>query len=309
MSFEGRDIVTFDDLTNDDVQKILAVAKDMKRYARGERSSNMLQGKILATLFYEPSTRTRLSFEAAMHRLGGSVIGFSSTEGTSVKKGECLADTIRTVENYSDIIVLRHPMMGAARAAAEVAKIPIINAGDGSGQHPTQTLLDLYTINEEKGRLSNLNIALMGDLKYGRTVHSLSIALARFNKRLYFISPETLKMPTEIINDLKDMNVEIIETTNLKDVINELDVLYVTRIQKERFPDITEYEKVEGAYKIDKEILKQAKKDLIIMHPLPRVKEIAFEVDETENAIYFRQVFNGILVRMALLTLILGAVK
>jgi len=307
--FKGRDIVTLDDLTNEDIDKILSTAKKMEKYARGDPPSNLLAGKILATLFFEPSTRTRLSFESAMHRLGGSVIGFTSTESSSVAKGETLADTIRTVENYADVIVLRHPKMGAARAAAEVARVPLINAGDGSGQHPTQTLLDLYTIKESKGRLSNLNIALLGDLKYGRTVHSLSLALGRFNKKLYFISPETLRMPTEIINDLKEAGVEIIETTNLEEVIGELDVLYVTRIQKERFPDITEYEKVEDAYRIDKEILSKAKSDLIVMHPLPRVKEISYEVDSLPNAIYFKQVFNGLLVRMALLALILGVVE
>ena len=309
LSLKGRDVISLEDFTKKEIFKILDTATYMEQQLSQKRKLSLLDGYILATLFFEPSTRTRLSFESAMHRLGGSVIGFSSAIGTSVQKGESLADTIRTVEKYCDIIVLRHSRMGAARLAAEVSRVPIINAGDGSGEHPTQTLLDLYTIRKTKGTLENLNIALMGDLKYGRTVHSLSLALSRFNKKLYLISPEMLKMPTEIINELESRGVEIIETSDLSVVLPELDVLYVTRIQKERFPDLQEYEKVKDAYKITKEFLQDAKDTLVIMHPLPRVGEIAYAVDETRHAIYFEQVENGVFVRMALLALILGALE
>ncbi|MEQ9715217.1 MAG: aspartate carbamoyltransferase [Candidatus Asgardarchaeia archaeon] len=309
MGLKGRDVITLEDFSVNEILKILDTARDMEKLLLKKRKMDLLEGYILATLFFEPSTRTRLSFESAMYRLGGSVIGFSSAEGTSVQKGESLADTIRTVEKYSDIIVLRHPRMGAARLAAEVAEIPIINAGDGSGHHPTQTLLDLYTIRKARGTLEKLNIGLLGDLKYGRTVHSLSLVLSKFNKKLYLISPEMLKMPQEIIHELNEKGVETIETSDLEAVLPELDVLYVTRIQKERFPDIQEYERVKGTYKITPELLDRAKDTLIIMHPLPRVDEIDYRVDRTRHAIYFEQVQNGVVVRMALLALILGVIE
>ncbi|MGQ4832667.1 MAG: aspartate carbamoyltransferase [Candidatus Asgardarchaeia archaeon] len=309
MPLKGKDVVTLNDFTEKEILKILDTARDMESLLSQKKRLKMLDGYILATLFFEPSTRTRLSFESAMHRLGGSVIGFSSAIGTSVQKGESLADTIRTVDKYCDIIVLRHSRMGASRLAAEVSRVPVINAGDGSGEHPTQTLLDLYTIRKAKGTIENLNIGLLGDLKYGRTVHSLSLAISRFNKKLYLISPEMLRMPVEITTELKEKGIEIIETSNLEEVLPELDVLYVTRIQKERFPDLQEYEKVKDAYKITKDVLQNAKDTLIIMHPLPRVGEIAYDVDETRHAIYFDQVENGVFVRMALLALILGAVE
>jgi len=273
-----------------------------------QKGSDMLKGKILATLFFEPSTRTRLSFEAAMHKLGGSTIGFAEAEIASVRKGENLADTVRTVENYADVIAIRHPLEGAARLAAEFAKIPIINGGSGAEEHPTQALLDLYTIMKEKGKIDGLKIALVGDLRYGRTVHSLAYALSYYDVELYLVSPESLKMRREVLEEIRE-KIPVTEETDIKKVIPILDVLYVTRIQKERFPDPAEYIKVKGSYKIDLETLSKAKKDLIVMHPLPRVDEISAEVDRTPHARYFQQVWNGIITRMALLALILGAVK
>jgi aspartate carbamoyltransferase catalytic subunit len=304
--FRGRDILSIRDLSRADIQLVLKTARRMVPIALGRRSSRALQSKILGTLFYEPSTRTRLSFESAMNRLGGRVLGFSSAEGTSVQKGETLADTIRMVEAYSDAIVLRHPQEGAARLAAEFTEKPVINAGDGAGQHPTQTLLDLYTIWDEKGGFQGQNVALVGDLKYGRTVHSLTYALAEFGANLTFVSPPTLEMPREIIEAVKEKGLSLKVTHRLEDVIREADVLYVTRIQKERFPDPQEYEKVAGTYRIEANLLREAKRDLIIMHPLPRVTEIASDVDRTKHSLYFKQAFNGVPVRMALLQLILG---
>jgi aspartate carbamoyltransferase catalytic subunit len=305
-SFRGRDILSIRDLSRGDIQLILKTARRMVPVALGRRTSRVLAGKILGTLFYEPSTRTRLSFESAMNRLGGRVIGFTSAEGTSIQKGETLADTVRMVEAYSDAIVLRHPQEGAARLAAEFTEKPVINAGDGAGQHPTQTLLDLYTIWDEKGAIAGENIALVGDLKYGRTVHSLTYALAEFGANLTFVSPPTLEMPREIVEHVKESGVNLRVTHRLKDVIPDADVLYVTRIQKERFPDPQEYEKVAGTYRIDADLLREAKRDLIVMHPLPRVSEIALDVDRTKHSIYFKPAFNGVPVRMALLELILG---
>lgn len=243
-----------------------------------------------------------------MHRLGGAVIGFAEASTSSVKKGESLADTIKTVEQYSDVIVIRHPKEGAARLAAEVAEIPVINAGDGSNQHPTQTLLDLYTIRKEFGKIDGLKIGLLGDLKYGRTVHSLAEALAYYDVELYLISPELLRMPRHIVEELREKGVTVYETSDLMSVIGELDVLYVTRIQKERFPDEQEYLKVRGSYQVNLQVLSKAKETLKVMHPLPRVDEIHPEVDKTKHAIYFKQVFNGIPVRMALLGLVLGVI-
>ncbi len=304
--FRGRDVLSIRDLTRTDIQLVLKTAHRMVPIALGKRASRALDGKILGTLFYEPSTRTRLSFESAMNRLGGRVIGFSSSEGTSVQKGETLADTIRMVEAYADAIVLRHPQEGAARLAAEFTEKPVINAGDGAGQHPTQTLLDLFTITEEKGGIQGQNVALVGDLKYGRTVHSLTYALAEFGADLTFVSPPTLEMPREIVEHVKEKGLSLKVTHRLEDVIRDADVLYVTRIQKERFPDPQEYEKVAGVYRIDSNLLREAKRDLIVMHPLPRVTEIAADVDRTRHALYFKQAFNGVPVRMALLQLILG---
>ncbi|NWG10575.1 aspartate carbamoyltransferase [Candidatus Bathyarchaeota archaeon] len=306
MEFEGRDIISIKDFSREEIDYILRIARTMEPIAA--KGSDMLKGKILATLFFEPSTRTRLSFEAAMHKLGGSTIGFAEAEIASVKKGENLADTVRTVESYADVIALRHPLEGAARLAAEFAKVPILNGGSGAEEHPTQALLDLYTIMKERKKMNELKIAFVGDLRYGRTVHSLAYALSLYNIELYLVSPEFLKMRREVLRTIKE-KITVSETTNLEKIIPLVDVLYVTRIQKERFPDPAEYIKVKGFYKIDMKTLSEAKKDLIILHPLPRVDEIATEVDNTRYARYFQQVWNGIVVRMALLALILGAVK
>ncbi|WP_456474794.1 aspartate carbamoyltransferase [Candidatus Pyrohabitans sp.] len=303
MDFKGRDIISTRDLSKEEIEYILGSAERME--ARLGGNLNLLEGHTLACLFFEPSTRTRLSFEAAMKRLGGRVIGFSKTGTASVAKGENLTDTIKTVACYADIIVVRHPREGAARLAAEVSDVPVINAGDGSNQHPTQTLLDLYTIYKEKGRL-DVRAAIVGDLKYGRTVHSLAHALAVFGASLILVSPSGLEMPPEVLADLREIGAEVRETSNLEEAIGKAEVLYVTRIQKERFPDPEEYEKVKGAYKITPETLKSANEDLIVMHPLPRIDEIAPEVDLTKHARYFHQVRNGLPVRMALLALVLG---
>ena len=303
--FKGRDIVSIKELSKEEMDIIFEVAREMLPIARGERKSDLLDGKILATLFFEPSTRTRLSFESAMHRLGGSVIGFSNPSATSISKGETLADAVRVMDSYSDVIVIRHPYEGSARLAAEFASNPVINAGDGAGQHPTQTLLDLFTIHQEFGELEGLNVALIGDLKYGRTVHSLAYALSYLGANIYLVSPELLRMPSHIIRELKEKPVE---TDKIEDVIEDADVLYVTRIQKERFPDPTEYKKVAGSYRITSELLNKAKEKAIVMHPLPRVDEIEPDVDYTKHARYFQQAFNGVPVRMALLALVLGVV-
>ena len=306
MEFKGRDIVSIKDFSRKEIDYLLNRSQAMEPMAR--KGSDMLKGKILATLFFEPSTRTRLSFEAAMLKLGGSTIGFAEAEIASVRKGENLADTIRTVENYADIIALRHPLEGAAKLAAEFSNVPILNAGSGAEEHPTQAFMDLYTMQKETGKIDGLKIALVGDLRYGRTVHSLAYALSLYNIELYLISPESLRMRHEVIRAIKDQ-ISIVEDTNLEKIIPKIDVLYVTRIQKERFPDPAEYAKVKGAYRIDLNTLKNAKKDMIILHPLPRVDEIASEVDSKPQARYFHQVWNGIVVRMALLALVLGGEK
>lgn len=305
-SFRGRDVLSIRDFSRADIDTVLKAARKMVPVALGKKVSRSLEGKILGTLFYEPSTRTRLSFESAVSRLGGRALGFSSAEGTSVQKGETLADTIRMVEAYSDGIVLRHPQEGAARLAAGFSEKPVINAGDGAGQHPTQTLLDLYTIWDEKGTIEGQTVALVGDLKYGRTVHSLTYALAELGANLMFVSPPTLEMPREILEHVKEKGLTFRLAHRLEEAIRDADVLYVTRIQKERFPDPQEYEKVAGSYRVDAGLLRDAKRDLIIMHPLPRVTEIAPDVDRTKHALYFKQAFNGVPVRMALLDLILG---
>ncbi len=307
--FAGRDILSIRDFSRGEVDHVLDVARTMIPAARGEASDRSLQGKVLGTLFFEPSTRTRLSFESAMNRLGGSVLGFADPTVTSLTKGETLADTVRMVESYADAVVLRHPHEGAARLAAKFASIPVINGGDGAGQHPTQTLLDLYTIWSEKGGIEGKKVALLGDLKYGRTVHSLAYALTLYGVELFTVAPPQLQMPAEITQYVKEQGMPLESTSSLEEVIGELDVLYVTRIQKERFPDPTEYQKVAGIYRVNKRLLRDAKPDLIVMHPLPRVDEIDPEVDETPHAKYFVQAFNGVPVRMALLSLIFGGVE
>lgn len=295
-----KDVISIRDFTRDEIDYVLRTAHTMEQYMNG---TDILKGKILAALFFEPSTRTRLSFESAMKRLGGKVIGFSESASTSVAKGETLHDTIKMAEQYSDIIVIRHPHDGAARLAAEAASIPVINAGDGANQHPTQTLLDLYTIQKELKRIDGLTIGMMGDLKYGRTVHSLAYALTWYTVSLQVLSPAGLEMPLYIREFLHEKGIPVEEINGVEDL--DADVLYVTRIQKERFPDVEEYEKVKGSYSITVESL-QYIKDAIIMHPLPRVDEISPDLDKTPNAVYFRQAWNGVPVRMAVLASLLG---
>jgi len=301
-----KHVVSIKDLDNKRILAILKRAKQLVSIAEGKKKSKALDGKILATCFFEPSTRTRLSFESAMQRLGGTCIGFADPSATSHLKGETLTDAIRMVDGYADAIVLRHPREGSAKMASEASKVPVINGGDGAGQHPTQTLLDLFTINEEMGKLEGLNVGMLGDLRYGRTVHSLSQALDRFKTKFFFISPESLKMPTQVTDELTN---KWSTHDTLYDILSKLDVLYVTRIQKERFPDIEDYKSVAGAYRINADLLQNAKSKMRILHPLPRVDEIAPDVDNTKHAAYFRQAFNGVPVRMALLEELIGAKK
>ncbi len=306
MNFKKRDIISIKDFSKKEINYILRYAKKMVPYAKGKKYKNLLEGKVLSSLFFEPSTRTRLSFDSAMNRLGGRTIGFSDPSGTSLKKGENLADTIRMADSYSDTIVIRHPHEGAARLAAEFAEVPVLNAGDGAGRHPTQCLLDLFTILTEKKSIEKNRIILLGDLKYGRTVHSLAYALSMYGVDLTFVSPKNLKMPKEVIDECKELGVYPNQTSNLEKAIKDADVLYATRIQKERFPDPAEYNRVIGSYKIDMDLIEKADKNLIVMHPLPRVTEISHEVDKTKHAVYFKQAFNGVPVRMALLSLVNG---
>ena len=298
-------LVTMDDLTNDDIVAVLDDAERLVPVARGDILLPLLQGKVLANMFFENSTRTRMSFETAMKRLGGSVLNFSSI-GTSVSKGETLYDTMQMIDGYADIAAIRHPRQGAAQYSADAVGIPILNAGDGAGNHPTQTMLDLFTIRQAHGTIEGLNVVLVGDLRYGRTVHSLSHALVRFGASLTLVSPSSLKMPAEIVSDLEAHGADVTETESLDDQISEADVIYMTRIQKERFPDEEEYAKVAGIYRVESSNLAGAKKGMVIMHPLPRVDEIAPSVDSTEFAKYFEQAFNGVPTRMALLCRSLG---
>lgn len=301
----NRSIVSIADIGDDELFEIFKIADDMEKSLKSGKSLSMMNGKIMATFFYEPSTRTRLSFESAMQRLGGSVISVPEAKSSSVAKGETLADTVRMAEGYSDIIVIRHPMEGAARLASRFTSKPIINAGDGSGQHPTQTILDLYTIRKELGDINGKTVTIVGDLRYGRTVHSLVIALSRFNTTVNLVSPPMLRMPDHVLSMLpKGFKVQVVE--DLQKVIEHTDVLYVTRIQKERFTDPNEYQSVIGSYSINLDTVNSMKEKSIIMHPLPRVDEIVPEVDTSTKAAYFRQASNGVPVRMAIISLILG---
>jgi aspartate carbamoyltransferase catalytic subunit len=306
MSFKGLDIVSIRDLSREQIDTVLDLSEKMIPYAKGEKFTKALDGRILANLFFEPSTRTRMSFESAITRLHGGSIDIGAPSMTSMVKGETLADTIRMVESYSDVIVLRHPHEGAARLAARFSSKPVINAGDGAGQHPTQTLLDLFTIRRSKKSIDGIKVAMVGDLKYGRTVHSLAEALTIFGADLTFVAPSTLQMPKETLKQVEKYGGKPKLKTKLSEVIADADVLYITRIQRERFPDVAEYQKVAGMYRVDNSLLREAKSDLIVMHPLPRVDEIAPEVDSTQHAKYFEQAFNGVPVRMALLSLVLG---
>ena len=304
-----KDIISMNDMSKEEILEILEIAEKIENSSEEEKL-NFLKGKIIATLFFEPSTRTKMSFESAAFRLGAQVLQLPPLEQSSVKKGESFSDTIRMVESYSDVIVVRHPNDGAARLASTTSKKPVINAGDGSNQHPSQTLLDLYTIKDEKGTLNNLSIAFVGDLKYGRTVHSLVKALTHFNPVIYFVAPKILQMPTYLIDDLDKNNIKYEILEDFRDCLDKIDVFYMTRIQKERFPDIEDYQKVKGVYVINKEnILGKCKEDMIILHPLPRVDEISTDLDETKHALYFKQAKNGIPVRQAMMMKVLDKVK
>ncbi len=299
------DLITMDDLSNKEIEHLLDNAERLLPVAKGDVHLPLLEGKVLANMFFENSTRTRMSFESAMKRLGGSVLNFSTT-GSSVAKGETLYDTMQMIDGYADVAVIRHPRQGAAQYSADAIEVPVLNAGDGAGNHPTQTLLDLFTIREAHGTLKGLNVVLVGDLRYGRTVHSLSHALVRFGATLTLVSPESLRMPAEIVSDLKEHGAEVTESSDFSATIAEADVIYMTRIQKERFPDEDEYAKVAGIYMLSAGDLGGAKKEMIIMHPLPRVEEIHPSVDSTRHARYFQQAFNGVVARMALLCDCLG---
>lgn len=298
----GRDLVSIADLSKDEIELVLSTALKMQKV----RKADLLKGYILASCFFEPSTRTRLSFESAMHRLGGSVIGFAEGGITSVKKGETLYDSMRVIGSYADIVVIRHPQEGSARLAADATDKPVINAGDGANQHPTQTLLDLYTIRECQGKIDELHIAMVGDLKYGRTVHSLSLALAHYPVRLYFVAPDHLTLPDTITHELKKKGVKFSFHATIDDVIPKVDILYMSRVQKERFPDANL--EFGNPCLLKKKHLERAKKNLRILHALPRVDEIEESIDATEFAYYFQQAANGVPVRMALLALLLGKI-
>lgn len=304
--FKGKHILHGNQFSKEDLDKIMQVADEFEQGLEKGQTYDLMKGKVLAALFFEPSTRTRLSFESAMLRLGGGIISVASGATSSAAKGESIGDTALTVSQYADVIVMRHPQIGSAGEAAEVATVPVINAGDGAGQHPTQALLDVYTIQKEIGRLDGIQVSLVGDLKYGRTVHTLVELLSLYDLGLRLVSPESLKMPVDIVSNLKERGLEVIETDNLVEAAADSDLLYVTRIQKERFSDVNEYERLKGAYVIDNTLLEKVKEGVAIMHPLPRVDEIATEVDSYKGAAYFRQVRNGIFVRMALLALVLG---
>jgi aspartate carbamoyltransferase catalytic subunit len=306
VSFAGRDIVSIKDFSREEIDFVLDMTDVVEPMAR--KGSHALDGKIMATLFFEPSTRTRLSFESAMYRYGGKCIGFAEPKVASVEKGENLADTVRVVESYADVLVIRHPLEGAARLAAEFASVPVINAGTGAEEHPTQAMLDLYTIRKELGKIDGLNVALAGDLRYGRTVHSLAYALSLYDINLYLVSPSILKMKKEVLEEVSN-RIKVQELEDLSKVIPQVDVIYMTRIQKERFGSLEDYEKVRGSYRLTAEDLAPAKSSMIVMHPLPRVDEIANSVDNTPHSKYFKQVWYGLLVRMSLIGLVLGALS
>lgn len=300
-----RNILSTRFFSREKIDRILSVAEKLEPVARGEVRSDILDGKVLALLFFEPSTRTKMSFETAMVRLGGKVINMGSVEASSVAKGETLADTVRVISQYADAIVLRHPREGAALMASEFASVPIINAGDGAGHHPTQTLLDLYTIRRES-HLDGLTITLAGDLKYGRTVHSLCYALSNYGARINLVSPPELRMPERILEEMDRRRIEVNVFDNLDAAVKDADVLYMTRIQRERFPDPAEFNRVSKEMRVTKQLLDGCLPHMKIMHPLPRVDEILPEVDETPHACYFRQAFYGIPVRMAVLSTAMG---
>jgi aspartate carbamoyltransferase catalytic subunit len=299
---KNKSLVSINDYTREEQLRILEVAKEFEK----NPVQNILQDYVVASLFFEPSTRTRLSFESAVNRLGGKVIGFSEASNTSVKKGESLRDTILTIANYSDLIVMRNPVEGSARFASEISSVPIINAGDGANQHPTQTLLDLYSILKTQGTLDNLHVAFVGDLKYGRTVHSLVIALCNFNTTFHLVSPVELKLPSSVKMHIKERNLAYHQYTDMTEVIPQADILYMTRIQRERFSDPLEYERNKNSFNLHKDMINDTKENFRVLHPLPRVSEIDINVDASPKAYYFEQALNGVFVRQALMALILG---
>lgn len=297
-----KSLISIGDFSKDEILHILDVAKEFEK----NREQNFLAGKVIACLFFEPSTRTRLSFEAAVNRLGARVIGFPDSRNTSVSKGETLEDTIKIVSNYVDMIVMRHPMEGAAEIAAKVSPVPVVNAGDGSNQHPTQTLLDMYSIMQTQGRLDGLTINMVGDLKYGRTVHSLSEAMSDFSPKYVFTAPDDLKMPSKYLKYLDCKHIPYEETASLEEHLNDCDILYMTRVQQERFPSKEDYDKVKDVYELHASMLSGVKPNMKILHPLPRITEIATDVDDTPYAYYFQQARNGMYVRMAVISYLLG---
>ncbi len=298
----NKSLISIQDFSKDEILHILEVAKEFEE----NRTSRILEGKVIACIFFEPSTRTRLSFETAVNRLGAKVIGFSDASNTSVSKGETLKDTIKMVSNYVDMIIMRHPLEGSSRYASEISSVPVVNAGDGANQHPSQTLLDLYSIMQTQGRLDGLTIDMVGDLKYGRTTHSLLQAMSLFNPEFVFTAPEELKMPGEYKDFLKDRGIKYSETTSLEEYLDVCDILYMTRVQQERFTDPMEYEKVKGVYRLHASMLSGVKENMKILHPLPRVSEIDQDVDDTPHAYYFKQAENGLYVRMAIISYLLG---
>lgn len=299
---KNRSLVSIDDFSTDEILEILDHAVEFEK----EPVRKLLEGKVVATLFFEPSTRTRLSFESAINRLGGKIVGFSDASSSSVSKGETLHDTIKMVSSYSDLIVMRHPVEGSARYASEISSVPVVNAGDGANQHPTQTMLDLYSIRKTQGTLDNLNIFMVGDLKYGRTVHSLIMAMSRWNATFNFIAPEELRMPDEFKLYLENMGLKYYEHNDFTEIISKADIIYMTRVQKERFSDPMEYEKVKNIYVLKNSMLKNTKPNMRILHPLPRVNEIHTDVDSNPKAYYFEQALNGVFVRQAILCTLLG---
>ena len=302
-SFVGRDIISIRDMTRQGIEYVLAHAKLLKQ----QPQPNLLQNKVMGSCFFEPSTRTRLSFETAMQLLGGSVVGFADADVTSIKKKETLYDSMKIIGQYVDVIAMRHPIEGAAKRTAEATDVPVINGGDGANQHPTQTLLDLFTILECQGTIDGLHIAMVGDLKYGRTVHSLAQALKHYNVTISFVAPTSLQMPTYITSELDTANIQYTRSEHIAPVLNTADIIYMTRIQEERFPDKMEYEKIKDVYVLSANMLQSTKPTMRVLHPLPRVHEITTDVDSTPHAYYFQQAKNGIYVRQALLGLVLGA--
>jgi aspartate carbamoyltransferase len=305
MIFKGRDILSTEDLSKEDLLAIMKVTAQMEQLVQKVHVSDLLADQVVAIIFLEPSTRTRLSFETAVRRLGARSITVADAKSSSASKGESLADMARTVEGYVDCIVVRQPQTGGAKIMADAVEIPVLNGGDGSGQHPTQALLDLYTIQKEKGTLENLTVGMVGDLKYGRTVHSLSYALSPFNPSYIYCSPKDLAMPDQVTADVKKMGIPLEESEDINEAL-QADILYMTRIQRERFDDPAEYERLKGSYVLTRELVQKAKKGIVVMHPLPRVDEITTDVDDLPNAAYFRQAHNGVYLRMALLAMVLG---